>query len=430
MEPNLQDKPVVPMSEYVELLSEGWRETLNSRLQIFFNHTKETLRGETQTILLVLRNTPPHLSLADNVGKLSIVISELKVEVTPDGNAQPDLLIEADYTHALPIAQAVGEEAISRAVHEAKHNYGQDCIRVEGTLPKGHLRTILSAAWDHMARRTLENPDLAMRVVQQGLTRQVNEVKELGYTVIENAISPELTESLRKVIREETLCHNNLLQGRVDSNSLLGRGRPFEDIVQIPKLRTVAETALGCNMVLYTVGSAVSLCGPGNVPLHADMPNIPDPYPRWGMVGVAVWAFDDWVEEAGTTWVIPGSHKLRRSPGAEDTTDGGVPILMPKGSVTFFTHGIHHWQGDRSLQEPRVTLHNAYCRAFLRQADDFSHMDAALHRNSPVLSNLVGRNDHWGLSGHMGHDPSIQQTALNLMNDAVQQESLKAVCGG
>ena len=430
MEPNLQDKPVIPTGEYVELLSEEWRSTLSERLECFFDNMGESPNGEKVVLSLILRNAPPHLALPDNVGKLSIVVSESKIEVKPDCVGPPEFLVEADYTHALPIAQAVGEEAISRAIHEAKHNYGQACLRVEGALPEGSLRIVLRAAWDHMARRTLENPDLAMRVVQQGLTGPVAELEDLGYTVIENAISPEFTESLRKVVMEETLSHNNLMLGRVDSNGLLARGRPFEDIVQIPKLRTLAETALGSNMVLYTVGSAVSLPGPGSVPLHTDMPNIPDPYPKWGVIGVAVWAFEDWIEETGTTWVMPGSHKLRRSPGPQDTMDGGVPILMPKGSVTFFSHGIHHWQGDRSLPGPRVTLHNAYCRAFLRQADDFSHLDAALHRNSPVLSNLVGRNDHWGLSGHMGHDPSIQQTVVNLINDTVQQQSLKSLRKG
>ena len=430
MELSLQDKPVIPTGEYVELLSEAWRKTLSERLKFFFDNIGGPLKSETKVLSLILRKAPPHLALPDNVGKLSIVVSDSKIEISPDCTVTPNLLIEADYTHALPIAQAVGEEAILRAIHEAKHNYGEECLRVEGALPEGSLRIVLRAAWDHMARRTLENPDLAMRVVQQGLTGPVAELEDLGYTVIENAISPEFTEALRKVVMEETLSHNNLLLGRVDSNGLLGRGRPFEDIVQIPKLRTLAETALGNNMVLYTVGSAVSLPGPGNVPLHTDMPNIPDPYPKWGVIGVAVWAFEDWIEETGTTWVIPGSHKLRRSPGPEDTMDGGVPILMPKGSVTFFSHGIHHWQGDRSLPGPRVTLHNAYCRAFLRQADDFSHLDAALHRNSPVLSNLVGRNDHWGLSGHMGHDPSIQKTVINLINDTIQQQSLKSLRRG
>jgi hypothetical protein len=78
---------------------------------------------------------------------------------------------------------------------------------------------------------------------------------------------------------------------------------------------------------------------------------------------------------------------------------------MPKGSVTFFTQGVWHWQGERTAPGLRVSMHNAYSRAFVRQADDFTGMDAVFHRNSPVLSMLAGRDDYFGRTSYRGHDP-------------------------
>jgi len=43
--------------------------------------------------------------------------------------------------------------------------------------------------------------------------------------------------------------------------------------------------------------------------------------------------FEDWTVASGPTWIIPGSHRMRRGPRASDSKDGGVPIEMPKGSV-------------------------------------------------------------------------------------------------
>jgi ectoine hydroxylase-related dioxygenase (phytanoyl-CoA dioxygenase family) len=140
------------------------------------------------------------------------------------------------------------------------------------------------------------------------------------------------------------------------------------------------------------------------VPAHADYVAVPDPYPEFALVGVAVWALDDWTVEAGPTWIIPGSQTRRRAPRAGDNLEGGVPILMPKGSVTFFTEGVWHWQGDRTAPGDRVSLHNTYQRPFMRQADDFSNIDAVLHRNSPVLSGLTGHDDYFGRSDYTGHD--------------------------
>jgi hypothetical protein len=77
---------------------------------------------------------------------------------------------------------------------------------------------------------------------------------------------------------------------------------------------------------------------------------------------------------------------------------------MPKGSVTFFTQGVWHWQGERTQPGQRVTMHNAYSRPFIRQADDFANIDAVLHRHSPVLSTLAGADDYFGRTTYRGHD--------------------------
>ena len=61
--------------------------------------------------------------------------------------------------------------------------------------------------------------------------------------------------------------------------------------------------------------------------------------------------------------VVDGFHKICEG------KNGGVPIIMPKGSVVFFTQGVWHWQGDRTAPGDRVTLHMHFNRGILRSLE-------------------------------------------------------------
>ncbi len=102
------------------------------------------------------------------------------------------------------------------------------------------------------------------------------------------------------------------------------------------------------------------------------------------MTGVGVWALEDWTVATGPTWIIPGSHRLRRAPRPGEDAEGGVPIEMPKGSVVYFTHGVWHWQGDRTLPGDRVTLHAHFNRGILRSLEPKKTDVQMLHRNAPT----------------------------------------------
>jgi hypothetical protein len=63
---------------------------------------------------------------------------------------------------------------------------------------------------------------------------------------------------------------------------------------------------------------------------------------------------------------------------------------MPKGSVVFFTHGVWHWQGDRTEPGDRVTLHAHFNRGILRSLQPKKTDVQMRHRNSPRLGELLG----------------------------------------
>jgi ectoine hydroxylase-related dioxygenase (phytanoyl-CoA dioxygenase family) len=175
---------------------------------------------------------------------------------------------------------------------------------------------------------------------------------------------------------------------------------------------------VGRGFLLGAMSGTYKEAGPGAIGLHADYPLIRNPFPDFGLIAVACWVLEDWTEDVGPTWVIPGSHFHRRSPTRGDTRDGGVPILCPKGSIALWGNGVWHWQGDRSAPGARVTIHVTYNRLFVRPLDDLSAVDDEMYaRNPPAFATLMGCDDPFGKSSYTGHDgPRFAYAARGLQS--------------
>jgi ectoine hydroxylase-related dioxygenase (phytanoyl-CoA dioxygenase family) len=210
---------------------------------------------------------------------------------------------------------------------------------------------------------------------------------------------------------------------------MLYQGRCFELLAQQPQLLTLVDASLGRGAVIGSFSAIRKGPGPGTIPLHTDYAHVPEPYPEWAMTGVGVWAFEDWTEASGPTWIVPGSHRLRRGPRpGEGPPEGGVPIEMPKGSVVFFTEGVWHWQGDRSEPGDRVTLHWHFNRGILRSLEPKRSDEQLLHRNSPRLAEMLGLHDWFDKMAGIGRDH--EKFAHMLQLHAFTKKQLAALLAG
>ena len=106
-------------------------------------------------------------------------------------------------------------------------------------------------------------------------------------------------------------------------NWMLYHGREFEQLIQNPLLLTLLDASLGRGAVIASFSSIKKGPGPGVIPMHTDYAHVPEPYPEFSMTGVGVWALEDWRVESGPTWLMPGSHKMRRSPRPSDSKKAG-----------------------------------------------------------------------------------------------------------
>ena len=393
---------MLTLPHHVELLSDAWLELARSWLERETAARSARLAGQPFSVSERFTHAPPHLSLPEDVAQWCLRWDGSKVSVSREFDPRADVVIEGEYQIALLAAQSVGALApgvMEKTFRELTHSFGKDVLRVRGMLREPAARELVGLLHDHLGRRTVENPDLAHRASRLGIAGKVREVEEQGYTVLERAISAEFADELREATLRSLLPHNTFtLQW------MLYQGPEFERIAQHAQLMTLIDASLGRGAVIGSLSSIKRGPGPGQIPLHTDYSMVPEPYPEFALTGVGVWAFEDWSVASGPTWIIPGSHRKRRGPRASDSKEGGVPVEMPKGSVVYFTHGVWHWQGERTEPGDRVTLHSHFNRGILRSLEPKRVDVQMMHRNAPRLGEMLGEDDWFDKLGPNGRD--------------------------
>ena len=393
---------MITLPHRFEFLSDAWLEEAKKFLDRECKNRKEQFAGRPFSVSERFTNTPPHLKFEGDVASWNMRYDGENVAVARGFNDGADLIVEGDYQAALTAAQFVGvlaPGAMASMGREVATMFGKDALRVSGSLKGQHANELLMLLHDHMGRRTVENPDLAHRAARQRLTGKIREMEEQGYTVIERAISPEFADEVRAATLRALLPHQTF-----SMNWMLYHGREFEQLIQNPLLMTLIDASLGRGAVIASFSCIKKGPGPGVIPVHTDYAHVPEPYPEFALTGVGVWALEDWRVESGPTWMVPGSHKMRRPPRPGEGREKGVPILMPKGSVVFFTHGVWHWQGDRTEPGDRVTLHAHFNRGILRSLEPKKTDVQMLHRNSPRLGEMLGEDDWFDKMSAAGRD--------------------------
>jgi hypothetical protein len=323
---------MITLPHHVEFLSDAWLEEARIFLERDVAQRRERLGEKPLSISERFVHAPPHLKFPDNEASWSMSYSGNAVTIAREFNENADLVVEGDYQAALTMAQFVGvlaPGAQATMFREAETMFGKDAVRVKGALENEIASEMLLLLHDHMGRRTVENPDLAHRAERQGLTARIREMETQGYTVIEHAISPQFADEVRAATLRALLPHQSF-----SMNWMLYHGREFEQLIQNPLLMTLVDASLGRGAVIASFSSIRKGPGPGVIPMHTDYAHVPEPYPEFAMTGVGVWALEDWRTESGPTWIVPGSHKMRRAPRPGEGHNAAVLRPPPQARRT------------------------------------------------------------------------------------------------
>lgn len=259
-------------------------------------------------------------------------------------------------------------------------------------------------------------PDwLEARVDALDIRHNVRELVDNGCTVIQDPAAHALTDKVREAIKRLAQETEEPKTG-VAAGLLLGRDPVFEEAAIVPRLLALVEFLLGRGAVLSQLIGSVRKESPAFLGLHCDNSWFPEPFPPWEMTCTACWVTDAFTKEAGSTMVIPGTHKLRRHPPREvkQSLAGAVPIVAPKGSLCLWDGSVWHGNYPRQIPGERVVLHMTYNRIGLTPVEDYRHLDDAWLEGKPAeLATLLGRKTFFGTTtatsgGTSG--PRLQET--------------------
>lgn len=236
-----------------------------------------------------------------------------------------------------------------------------------------------------------------------------------GYTVVRDAVSPDLTARLRDAIRrlERELGiepRHTAAEGKATRRmyNLLAKDPVFAEMPAHPSILPIVERLLdrGC---LLSGMTAIDI-GPGEdpQPLHGDdiVMSRHLKRPHAPMMVTSMWALTDFTPENGGTWYVPGSHLWPQTPQDPDAPkDVDVrKLAMPAGSVMVFHGSLWHGGGANTTADQwRCGVNVQYCPGFVRQQQNpYLGIPREVAATLPdrVLE-LLGYRLYKGIMGHV-----------------------------
>jgi hypothetical protein len=255
--------------------------------------------------------------------------------------------------------------------------------------------------------------DLYREIRALGLETNLAELEAFGFTIIEGALSPELTVGLREaVLTSAEVSHGRRLdldderelrEVRLEPY-LLFKDRIFEQAVLNPRPLALITYLLGRSCWLSSLTSHVK--GPGEVglPLHSDTSNgVPEPFSAYSHVANCNYALTDYTEAGGALAMVPGSHRLHRQTTAWERALSGearnphaIPIEVPAGSAIVWHGATWHGSFPRKIPGLRLNLSMYFCRQYMApQEIYYDRVPAELlerHGRDSRLAQLMGLN--------------------------------------
>ncbi|MBV6271379.1 phytanoyl-CoA dioxygenase family protein [Alcaligenaceae bacterium CGII-47] len=267
------------------------------------------------------------------------------------------------------------------------------------------------------------------------LQTQLETFKTQGFVVLERLIADDQVQSLLAAMRAAEAARGysyakTSFEGykTVRINNLLTYDEAFWQVPLQPEVLQLSEAILDKELLLS------SLCtltlGPGQEaqPLHDDMQQLKLPRPQPTMAVNAVWALSDFTTANGATQVVPGSHRLDRSPsyGGQVQT---VAATMPAGSVMLFDGALWHHGGANQTDERRYAISCYYCAGWMRQQENLQlGIPQDLARRFPLrLQELCGYSIYKGQYGHIDNQDPITQLGREPQRTTVWEATDRAL---
>ena len=219
----------------------------------------------------------------------------------------------------------------------------------------------------------------------------LRDIEGPGYAVLKNVNSPEFVArckaELARAIDLETSYHGKGTDHREYAMVLICSlyGRSFIDLFDNPIITQGFNAVLGDGCITYAYTSSSMPPNRTNYSqrIHVDSPRM---IPGYDTTFGAIFPLDDFTEENGATWLLPGSQHRAEEPSREEFFRDAIRVLAPAGSAFFFHPRLWHAGGQNTTDQWRHCITVSMCRPWMKQRLDIPRAMSSL--------DLTGVSEH------------------------------------
>lgn len=222
----------------------------------------------------------------------------------------------------------------------------------------------------------------------------VKQIKELGYCLLPELLSPEECDRYRELLNRIAETYSPLYHVAGDRSkhglddkeqekvvfNVHNKSYDFYRIFGHPKVIEIVDPLLREGsygnkdpyyLYINTARSPHKGCQPQQLHLDCRIPGS-----KFPLAVIAIWMIDDFTRESGATRVVPRSHLSGEFAEDGKIYNEEILITAKRGSVLVFDASLWHGGSAKETVEDRWGLIVGYQRWFLKPAFDY-------HRNTP-----------------------------------------------
>lgn len=199
-----------------------------------------------------------------------------------------------------------------------------------------------------------------------------------GYCLVKNVLDHEMINRLKdqslEAINSEAAFHGTTKYkhyGIVQSCPMYGGA--FLDVLENKNLMNPFDSIIGEGSIIW---SYITTCMPPNGDnfssrIHVDRPWLFENHCEC-LAGLIL--LDDFTQQNGGTWLLPGSHNNFEPPSEEFFYKNAIQIEAPAGSVLYFNLRLWHAGGKNQTDKWRHALAIGVVRPYIKQKFDLPNM--------------------------------------------------------
>lgn len=208
-------------------------------------------------------------------------------------------------------------------------------------------------------------------------------VASLGYAVVEDVLTPAFLEECRtRMYRAQDAIVREVGRDRLDRAGEFGVLRLmmkhdpfFFRFLEVPQMLEIVDATVSATAILHLQNGFILPSFDASAQptafqntYHMDFPRVLNGY----LMSINVlYSIDEFRQDNGATWVVPGSHQRGTRPAPEYIASHAHPVVCRAGAMVIFDSTLWHAAGPNTSGRDRLAINHQFTRSYIKQQIDY-----------------------------------------------------------